>query len=83
MEAASVAASHTAAAVMRVCCHTAASHTHLLTGGRWRPVLEQHLQSKEEPYESIYFVSATYKPVKNSLDAGTLFVNAAVLSRTI
>ena len=39
------AASHTLHLLYtRVCCHSAASHTHLLTQGRWRPMLEQHMQ---------------------------------------
>ena len=42
------------------------------------------MQNKKEPYESKDFLSTKLKKLsRNSLDAGTFFLNAAVLSRKI
>ena len=42
------------------------------------------MQNKKEPNESIYFVLTKLKNIfRKSLDAGTFFLNAAVLSRNI
>ena len=79
------AASHTLQLLYtRVCCHSAASHTHLLTQGRWRPMLQIcRIRKRHMKVYTLFQQKKEEKTIRNILDAGTFVLNAAVLSRKI